>query len=344
MKTNMKASSIVVSLTLLSMVGCGGGGGSSDPVVADPVVTPPTVTVEPTGQFIDSAVEGLRYVSDNGSGVTDSDGNFTTTSDTVSFFIGNIPLGSASNNSIITPLDLVTVDDASSDVFVNIARVFVTLDTDSNPDNGITLPANVGTGNVTALNFDQPTADFEVDATVTSFIGGEQGLTLVDATTAIDHFSSTLDNLPDSKGVLVNIVNTTWIEERRIVQVNANSCTSTWEVVARIQDIDNYGYNLVEKGDFTGCNYTAYTAQEQADEAELFVYGEAPEDPFSNGPNISYSDISRIAYEAGGQETVQIYFRWDPLTQTIYGRETITASIYDNRVGNYQEIRISKEQ
>ena len=93
------------------------------------------------GQFIDTTVEGLSYISGSQSGVTDANGWFTYEEGaTVKFFIGDIVIGEAMGKSIITPVDLVqgAIDETDSTV-TNIASFLQTLDVDADLSNGITI-------------------------------------------------------------------------------------------------------------------------------------------------------------------------------------------------------------
>ena len=90
-----------------------------------------------TGKFIDSEVQGLNYKCGDKSGTTNAKGEFTcvTLSD-VSFFLGTYPIGTAKAVARITPK---TLYPTNSQAVTNILRLLQTLDSDSNPSNGITL-------------------------------------------------------------------------------------------------------------------------------------------------------------------------------------------------------------
>ena len=84
---------------LVGMSGCGGGGDSADPVPVEVVLQ---------GTFIDSPVSGARHVSNSRSGTTDPNGVFTyLEGEIVSFYIGDVLLGSAAGAEIVTPIDFV---------------------------------------------------------------------------------------------------------------------------------------------------------------------------------------------------------------------------------------------
>lgn len=111
------------------------------------------------GRFVDSAVEGLTYISGGLTGVTDANGTFFyEKGKDVTFKLGNIVLGSASTVLdldvktletapeilTLTPRDLVPAAESDRDPQVtNILRFLQTADNDYNPDNGILLSESV---------------------------------------------------------------------------------------------------------------------------------------------------------------------------------------------------------
>ena len=173
----MKKSLLIslIAATTLVLTGCGsndsnavGVGGTS------------------TAKFIDSAVAGLSYDchSSGESGTTDSEGNFNyVAGDECTFSVGSVTLGSAEpSGSTTTPRDL-TSDDV---VFVNILRFLQTLDTDENPDNGITLPTDI-TGSIDfGSDFDAEIQNFMINNNIRNAV--------VSSTEAKEHFEKSIDN------------------------------------------------------------------------------------------------------------------------------------------------------
>lgn len=113
---------------LLLVIGCGGGSGGTE-----------------EGQFKDSNVAGLSYVSGGQSGVTDSEGRFTyEVGETVTFSVGNVTLGEEiEGKSVVTPVDLVEQGSTRSGPVTNTARLLQALDQDADPSNGITISQDV---------------------------------------------------------------------------------------------------------------------------------------------------------------------------------------------------------
>ena len=209
MKTKL-SSNIFLFLCISSLVACGGGGGGGggddpwdqqiDPFNIAPVggiSVPPdsnTKTVL-SGRFIDSAVEGLRYETPTQSGLTDVNGIFKyIAGEAVSFFIGDILLGTSTGATLLTPKSLVPGDSNNPQV-INILRFVQSLDEDNNPDNGIRIPDTVTTRALgQALNFSLSIADFEnaANALLTLLTSGSVNM-LVDAGSAQAHFIASLN-------------------------------------------------------------------------------------------------------------------------------------------------------
>jgi hypothetical protein len=164
-----------VAIAILS--GCGGGGGSSS--------NSSTIT----GQFVDSAVQGLEYSCSSGTdGITDANGNFIcNTGDSVTFSINGFKIGSAKADKIITPKTLYPNDAVA---VTNLAQLLQTLDSDNNADNGITIDA--ASQAVQSLNKDIAISlsQLDFDSVISSYIGKA----LVDETTANAHLDATLNS------------------------------------------------------------------------------------------------------------------------------------------------------
>lgn len=155
-------------LAALILAACGGGSGGSGSGG-----TTTGGTTMGSGQFIDSAVQGLTYVSGGITGTTDAAGTFEyEVGQTVTFSVGGITLGTVTPQTIITPVNLVTgATDETNPTVTNIARFLQTIDDDGDPDNGITIPANVVTAAANLdLDFAQSAAAFEGDADVVAAI------------------------------------------------------------------------------------------------------------------------------------------------------------------------------
>ena len=133
--------------------GGGGGGGSL------------------TGRFVDGPVQGLKYSYGTYSSVTGANGTFSYAAGaTVTFKVGDIVIGSAPGNGIITPADLMTSPwDAqmnASTKLLNITRFLMALD-DHSVAGTLTIPASVRTA-AAGKNFDfAPDNDVALTALIT---------------------------------------------------------------------------------------------------------------------------------------------------------------------------------
>ena len=121
------------------------------------------------GRFLDSAVEGLEYQTQMHFGVTDEDGTFMyMEGETVMFYVGDIVMGEALAQSIMTPIDLVDgAIDETHPMVINMARFLQTLDEDMDPENGITITDEVRAamiGHMMDFNMDPDLFEYDPDA------------------------------------------------------------------------------------------------------------------------------------------------------------------------------------
>lgn len=148
-------SALLIIMLIFALAGCGGG--SDGPS---------------SGRFLDSAVAGLRYETETHSGITDADGRFYyDDGQTVTFSIGDLVIGEAVGDIILTPVDLVpgAVDETHPTV-INIARLLQSLDADDTLDNDIAIP-EAAHAEVVGLNIrlDQPAEAFGSDPDVIAY-------------------------------------------------------------------------------------------------------------------------------------------------------------------------------
>ena len=141
---HIKKLTLAVSLiTAVTLTGCGGSS-SSDSSSASSFQPQQQVK---TGQFIDSAVEGLIYKTATQSGTTDSQGRFSyLDGEKVTFSIGALELPEVTTGQTITPMDVMKTSSLHDGKVQNLARLLQTLDEDENPENGITIKSDLLTG------------------------------------------------------------------------------------------------------------------------------------------------------------------------------------------------------
>lgn len=162
---------VICAATLLTA--CGGGGGSDDDA---PNLAPSVEETVETGLFWTSPVSNIGYRTDSEAGQTSADGAFSyQIGETITFFIGAVELPSAGASSLVTPLDLAGTEDPSNNQVINIMRLLQTLDRDGNCDNGIEIDSAATDVADTAIDFDVPVAEFELNADVLKLIanGGQ---------------------------------------------------------------------------------------------------------------------------------------------------------------------------
>ncbi|OUS24069.1 hypothetical protein A9Q99_26370 [Gammaproteobacteria bacterium 45_16_T64] len=159
--------SILFSSILLATAGCGGSGSSSSVGSSNTDTDQGTTeqTSEPqsrSGKLL--GLQGFTYQSGELEGITSEDGEFEyQTGETVSFYLGDILLGTA------TPADYLTLEDIAgehADAADNLRRFLATVDYDLAPMNGILVNSTIRTAaKGHSLNFDQDSANFISDAT-----------------------------------------------------------------------------------------------------------------------------------------------------------------------------------
>ena len=176
----------ILLMCTLALAACGGGGGGGGG-------SPPATETVSTGVFIDSAVEGLHYQTATQSGTTNNLGEYDyLPGETVTFSIGGIVLGSTLAAPIVTPLSLVAGATSVTDPQVtNIVRLLLSLDSDGNPANGITITGDVTTA-ASDLEVDFGVADLSADEGITSLLSNLPAITLVNESTAQSHLNQTL--------------------------------------------------------------------------------------------------------------------------------------------------------
>lgn len=233
----MKTNALKLTISMLSgslLAGCGGGGETgtiNDATSASTydAATGLTKGVPINAKFLDAAVQGLQYKSNTYSSSTGADGGFVCASgEVVEFVIGSLSLGTSVCQAVVTPQTLAaektqqvvqaatttsasgtttvggqTVQTVLSPVIhtdpkvVNRVRLLMSLDSDSNASNGITLPSLTEQASVTTTSLDfATTATFDSTATaVIQAMTTTANRSLVATTDASTHFNSTLTTL-----------------------------------------------------------------------------------------------------------------------------------------------------
>lgn len=193
MKKNVLSMAVACVLSGVMLTACGGGGddngggsnGGNNGGGTDTGSKPLHTAV-----FLDSVVGGLDYRCNDYTGVTNANGEFLfDDGDTCEFALGNQRLGAVTlkaGNSLVTPYTLAGDDKEKA---IRIAALLQTLDSDSNPENGITLDkAQVAQLGIVELGSDDAFNTSLVEALKTA------GLTkaVVSLAAAKAHLSATL--------------------------------------------------------------------------------------------------------------------------------------------------------
>ena len=102
------------------------------------------------GKFVDSPVEGLKYVSKDFNGTTDKNGYYQCKSkENVTFYAGETKIGTTTCSKLTTPL---TVANNNKTVAENIAYFIQNIDKDGNINNGIQILDNIPSMNIDFSN------------------------------------------------------------------------------------------------------------------------------------------------------------------------------------------------
>ena len=191
--------SLIVALTLTA---CGGGGGGGGGGASSGGSNNGGSAQAASGNFVDSPVKGLEYSANGGARqLTRADGGFDyVEGDSVTFFIGNIEIGTITPDPVqpfVTPNTLAAGNESAA---TNIARLLQTLDADGDPDNGIEITdvarakakqLSVSASELASANLD--------DSPVGEFAGENGDRELVSAQAAKDHLKETEDDIADGQ-------------------------------------------------------------------------------------------------------------------------------------------------
>ena len=119
-------SGVMVTGAAFALLGCGGGG-SDDPQEA----------ATGTAYYIDSAVAGVNYRCGSQEGITGEYGEFTfEVGQSCTFYLGDMELRGVDAGVLVDGESVYETD-------VEIARILQSLDSDGNPDNGITIDEDI---------------------------------------------------------------------------------------------------------------------------------------------------------------------------------------------------------
>ena len=175
---NKKITNVVSCFLLISsgLYGCKGSDSDHSTVNTD----------TQKGVFIDSRVSGINYRTDSQVGTTNASGEFQyIAGESVVFNIGDLEFPAVVAAGIVTPKEIAKGNDTLQ---TNILQILQSLDSDGNPENGITIH-NEAEEKFSGVSFDLTSEDFDSRViSVLESIG--DGLTLVSEADANAHFAA----------------------------------------------------------------------------------------------------------------------------------------------------------
>ncbi|MBU0484549.1 MAG: hypothetical protein KKB30_08565 [Proteobacteria bacterium] len=149
------------------------------------------------GIFIDSPLMNVEYSSSSHEGRTNVNGAFLyRIGEKVTFSIGDIVLGSALGQEVVSPFELTPgADSVAHPSIINLIRFLQSLDSDGDVTNGISITNEMHTlANGVLINFHQLADEFSEDPAVVEYIADSTASNLLlDATTATGNFTTVID-------------------------------------------------------------------------------------------------------------------------------------------------------
>ncbi|NWF66357.1 MAG: hypothetical protein HXX81_02700 [Campylobacterales bacterium] len=186
----MKKISITISIiSSMFIIGCGGSGTTSIELSSQTGI----------GYLVDSPISGFDYICGKKTGTTDTNGKFEfEVGQNCIFYAGYINFIAPSslfqnkNSRYITPYDI--YDDNTT--VINLARTMQTLDSDSNPANGITITTDIKSKTIPILFNDNSQFTIQLNQLATNL-----SKTAVTETIAQAHLNQTMASLPQIPNV-----------------------------------------------------------------------------------------------------------------------------------------------
>lgn len=172
------------------------------------------------GHIAGTTIANARYVTLTSkgkisvSGFTSSDGGFFyRNGETVSFYVGDVLLGSTAAKASVAPVALVEKA-KNADALSNLLRFLQTIDSDVTSYNGIQISNQAHkAGKNLKVDFDKAMSSFQVQASLAKLLAlATNSPTLPDAVDALTNFRMSLLNAYDSNSgqTVLNLLNTKW--------------------------------------------------------------------------------------------------------------------------------------
>ncbi len=146
----------------IGLAACSGNNESSSTGGSREQLSGPT-----TGKLTDAAISGVNYsTSSKKAGITDENGRYNYDhGDTVEFTLGSLSLGKVKATAIVTPINL--AGDSLSRL-QNLLVLLQSLDSDNEPGNGITIPADAAAAVGADINLDSDPSEFAASSALQS--------------------------------------------------------------------------------------------------------------------------------------------------------------------------------
>jgi len=320
--------SIIATALIITACGGGGGGAPYNPPVATPTTTPSATPVPATptstpavgsvakGVYLDSAIEGIEYTSASKSGTTNAAGEFDyVVGEEITFKLWGRTINTTKGGSVVTPADMSVVD---INKVLTVLMIVQSVDTDSNPSNGITLPVvdwnktvtlSDGLGGTHTRTIAQIWADVDftkdpymarttnASGYMASFVHAVTGKEPVGLQTAADHFAETIGKV--TSDVVLSLAGKTATSV-----VTADKCDVGGGGAGYTYTFGSTGYTKVGNTIMPSMSYGVITCGLSAVNS-TYVYGDANEENRSIpcGTDCKYSEINRMHYQPNTKQT-----------------------------------------
>lgn len=333
----------LLGLCVVLLTACSGSGGSSD-------------SAPQTGRYKDAgAVAGVHYATATQAGTTGTTGEFLyRPGETVTFSIGSIVLGQATAAATVTTFDLVGITPPTTGLGIpnntpaslsfqqvaNISTLLQTLDEDSNPTNGIQVPAQAAPIATTNLTFYQPSARFNNSWSFRQFIGNCRTAGLWGGSRAIKKTGYAVTALYQGLGLTANLG-----------LLTEESTQENGVVTRNVYTYDTNG-NLINTERFNGSNVLQSSTTQSYDingnvltyvdyDANNQVTGRYTNSYNANGYNtgyVSYDASGNLAYQ--GTTTVDIFGNAIAYeTYYAFNQSTYRQTLSWNNLGKIETVR-----
>lgn len=178
-------------LACVVIIGCSSSSDSVGEMETDSGMTNSVLS----GVFLDSAVMGLTYATSTENGVTDVEGRLNYLGgEEVTLSIGQLSLPAFQASETMSPLSVFGATEVSDTNVQNLAILLQSLDSDSNPENGIEILESAASSAPDTIDFSQDSASFVADPAVLNLVANS-GSTTTEPTSRVDasrHLQSTL--------------------------------------------------------------------------------------------------------------------------------------------------------